>query len=296
MTALAPTSRVWNLERADFAAAVHWTLRIGAAACFIGHGVFGLIGKEGWLPYFAFFGIGPELAWQLMPVIGVIDITLGVITILRPMPAILLHFAFWGLMTALLRPLTGEPLWEAWERSGNWVVPLALLLLLGPVRRPLRWWFSALTVPRLDRVTADRVARPLRIGTALLLIGHGAFGALMHKASWFDYFATIGVGEATVGSRHLLAVVGWFEITLGIAVLAAPTVGVLVVVIAWKLGTELLRPLSGEPIWEFIERGGSYAAPMALLLVTWWRRLHHELDVASPARLEASDELARSAA
>ena len=34
---------------------------------------------------------------------------------------------------------------------------------------------------------------------------------------------------------------------------------------SWKVGTEALRPLAGEPIWEFIERSGSYAAPLALL-------------------------------
>ncbi len=38
----------------------------------------------------------------------------------------------------------------------------------------------------------------------------------------------------------------------------------------WKVGTELLRPMVGEPTWEFIERGGSYAAPLALLYVRRW--------------------------
>ena len=33
-------------------------LRIAAAMCFIGHGAFGIITKEGWLPYFAVVGIG----------------------------------------------------------------------------------------------------------------------------------------------------------------------------------------------------------------------------------------------
>jgi hypothetical protein len=57
---------------------------------------------------------------------------------------------------------------------------------------------------------------------------------------------------------------GWFECALGLLVLAWPGRGVLVFVFAWKLGTEALRPLAGEPIWEFIERGGSYGAPLAL--------------------------------
>jgi hypothetical protein len=48
--------------------------------------------------------------------------------------------------------------------------------------------------------------------------------------------------------------------------------GVLLFVFAWKLGTEAFRPLAGEPMWEFIERGGSYGAPLALAWIQGWRR------------------------
>jgi hypothetical protein len=41
---------------------LHWTLRITAALCFIGHGTWGLITKSGWLPFFASQGIEPEIA------------------------------------------------------------------------------------------------------------------------------------------------------------------------------------------------------------------------------------------
>jgi hypothetical protein len=58
---------------------------------------------------------------------------------------------------------------------------------------------------------------------------------------------------------------GWFEIALGLAVPVAPRPELLVFVFLWKLGTEALRPLAAEPWWEFIERGGGYAAPLALL-------------------------------
>ena len=53
--------------------------------------------------------------------------------------------------------------------------------------------------------------------------------------------------------------------------------GVLLFVFAWKLATEAFRPLAGEPIWEFIERRGSYGAPLALL---WLQRGYEE-----PARV-----------
>lgn len=34
-----------------------WLLRSAAAMCFIGHGAFGIITKEGWVPYFGVVGI-----------------------------------------------------------------------------------------------------------------------------------------------------------------------------------------------------------------------------------------------
>jgi hypothetical protein len=51
---------------------------------------------------------------------------------------------------------------------------------------------------------------------------------------------------------------------LGLLVLTAPVPPVLVFAFVWKVGTELLRPAAGEPFWGFIERVGSYAAPLAL--------------------------------
>jgi hypothetical protein len=44
----------------------------------------------------------------------------------------------------------------------------------------------------------------------------------------------------------------------------------LLFVFLWKIGIEWLRPMAGEPFWEFIERGGSYAAPLALLWLEGW--------------------------
>ena len=92
----------------------------------------------------------------------------------------------------------------------------------------------------------------------------------MHKPEWMGYFATVGVAPDTVSRFALLDVGGWFEIGLGVAILARPWPGLLLFAFVWKLGTEWLRPLAGEPMWEFIERGGSYAAPLALLWLQAW--------------------------
>ena len=83
---------------------LHWILRVAVAACFIGHGAFGVITKAAWLPYFAIFGIPEAWAWKLMPVVGAVDISIGVLTLIQPVRAVVLYMAFWGFQTACLRP------------------------------------------------------------------------------------------------------------------------------------------------------------------------------------------------
>jgi hypothetical protein len=246
------------------AVTLHWILRIAAAACFVGHGAFGIITKKVWVPYFGVWGIPESWAWPLMPVVGVVDISVGILTLARPLPALLLWMTFWGFQTACLRPLSGEPIWELLERAGNFGVPLALLWT-AHWPRSLRAWFSPLRPAPLGEERAREIGWILRVTTAALLIGHGGFGALMHKAEWPGYFATIGVGPSAVNRFSLVDVAGWFEIGLGLAILAWPWRGLLLFAFVWKLGTEWLRSLAGEPLWEFIERAGSYAAPLALL-------------------------------
>jgi hypothetical protein len=75
---------------------------------------------------------------------------------------------------------------------------------------------------------------------------------------------------SAVEAGRLVSAVGWFEIVLGVLVLVRPVPLLLRFAFVWKIGTELLRPLAGEPLWEFVERGGSYAAPLLLLYVRGW--------------------------
>src|SRR5438094_2545504 len=120
---------------------LYWMLRVACAAEFIGHGAFGILTKAAWVPYFGVVGIPPELAWKLMPVIGSVDVTLGLcVGLVRPARAVLLYMAFWGLLTATFRPLSGEPIWEFVERVPNWAIPLALLCVRGFGRARREWW------------------------------------------------------------------------------------------------------------------------------------------------------------
>lgn len=118
-----------------------WVLRIAVAGEFIGHGIFALQAKQGWIPYFTALGFSPETATALMPLIGVMDITLALFVLVRPVRAALLWMTLWGFWTALLRPIAGEPFADFIERWANWGAPLALLLLCG---WPSEWkgWFK----------------------------------------------------------------------------------------------------------------------------------------------------------
>src|ERR1035437_7239515 len=102
----------------------NYTLRFAVAMCFIGHGAFGIITKSIWCNYFAVFGIGHDLAYRLMPLLGSFDILLGMLMLLLPVRLILVWLILWGTITPLLRPLSAEPPAELIERAGNFGAPL----------------------------------------------------------------------------------------------------------------------------------------------------------------------------
>ncbi len=110
---------------------VAWILRIGASGVFLGHGVVALQGNVAWIPLITTFGFTTEIAIKLLPVIGAFDLFIAVMLLLFPVRAVLLWASFWAFATALSRPLSGLPVWAFVERTGNWAIPLALLIHKG---------------------------------------------------------------------------------------------------------------------------------------------------------------------
>lgn len=240
-------------------------LRLGAALCFIGHGAFGFITKAAWLPYFGVVGIPEGWAWRLMPLIGAVDVLAGMAVLFAPTRLPLLYMVGWALWTATLRPLAGESVFELIERAGNYGVPLAFLLLAGtPLGLRWRELTEPLPSPSVEPQTLARTRDVLRWTTCLLLAGHGALGAFTGKAMLTAHYATIGLPAATT------PLVGWFELVLAAAVAIRPRLGLLIFVACWKLATETLFLAAGQPIWEVVERAGSYAAPAALAFLLRW--------------------------
>src|SRR3989344_873499 len=120
---------------------ITWVLRIAVAGEFLGHGVFALQGKAQWVGWFANFGVSDvSTAATLLFLVGLIDIALALLILIKPVRIALLWMVFWGFWTALLRPIVGMPIWDFVERSANWGAPLALLLMMGWPRSVKEWF------------------------------------------------------------------------------------------------------------------------------------------------------------
>lgn len=121
---------------------IEWILRISIAGEFIGHGIFALQVKQGWIPYFTALGFSHQTGAALLPIIGIFDIALAILILIKPVRIVILWMALWGFWTALVRPLAGEPIWDFVERFTNWGAPLALFFIYE-IPRNLKEWFSS---------------------------------------------------------------------------------------------------------------------------------------------------------
>jgi hypothetical protein len=175
-----------------------------------------------------------------------------------PLRAVLMWCVVWAVWTASLRPLSGESVWELLERAGNYGAPLALLALAGWKGR---WWQRLrVSADQLDQAQVrQRLGWVLRLVTATLLIGHAGCCVFDAKPAFLG-LAQVILPAANAGT---LLAVGVIEFSLATAVLLLPSPALLLIVCAWKFGTELLWPFAGHAFWEFIERFGSYGVPLA---------------------------------
>ncbi len=119
---------------------LEWVLRLGVFGTFLGHGVFALMGKQAWIKYFLAVGISEPAAQTLLPLIGVADVLVALFMLFKPLRIVLAWAVLWAFMTALVRPVSGEPIWDFVERSANFMAPLALLMIYK-LPKKLKDWF-----------------------------------------------------------------------------------------------------------------------------------------------------------
>ena len=233
-------------------------LRVSVSLCFIGHGAFGFIYKEGWVVFFTYFGISRAWVPSLELVIGMMDLSCATISLLFPFPAFFAYAVFWTVWTAFLRPLTGLGWWEFFERAGNFGVPLAVLALYLLADSTKKHWFK----PRFPRLDSDRqvvvVTRVLQVTTVLLLLGHSGLAFAQSKqVLGFHMGTVIAAMGSHASAQHLLHISGLIDVSLALAVLCYPASIIFLHTFCWKIAIESLYPFSGDYTWEFIERFGS---------------------------------------
>jgi len=278
---------------------LHWTLRITAALCFIGHGTWGLITKSGWLPFFASQGIEPEVAWKLQPLIGLFDILMAIILLRKPNRTILIWMFLWALWTAILRPLAGNlekvevdgewivqlatdsmrvakmQTWEFWERAGNWGPPFILLVMGGAFALTRKDLLTPYSDPTIKESTIDTVFFLCKACLSLLLIGHGGFGFAVEKKMLIDHWQSIGVNADVA----FITQIGYAEFALGVLIFIVPVRPIILLALVWKLFTEILYvpadTVAGMGIiniFEWIERWGDYGIPLAMIYILSYRK------------------------
>lgn len=108
----------------------------------------------------------------------------------------------------------------------------------------------------------------LRVAVAGEFIGHSVF-ALQGKKVWIDWIHQL-TGADISTAAILLTLVGLADLFVALIVLTRPIRAVVLWAAVWGFWTALVRPLVGEPIWDFVERWTNWGAPLALLLLLGW--------------------------
>lgn len=237
---------------------LYYIFRIACAMCFIGHGAFGFITKQIWCNYFAVVGIGESLAYRLMPVVGAVDIALGLVLLAYPLRIAAAWLIFWGMLTALMRPLSGEPFAEFLERAGNYGAPFILLLLSGG--SPYKWFEKLNPQEVFTRQQWRLVMVSLQVVGFTLLFGHGWLN-IIEKQSLLKQYESLGFGSPGTVAQYI----GTFEIIGAFSLLLWPVRQIVLVLFIWKVLSETQYP--AFPVFEWVERGGSYATLLALWIL-----------------------------
>lgn len=267
--------------------------RISIFMTMAGHGFHGVFkgGKQGWLQFFAGpdamigFNLFEPHAWTIMPIIGIVDILIGLYVLVRPSRYALLHAGLWAFVTAFFRPLAdatglagGHLLSGLLERTYNFG-PALILLGLSLYSTHILDAFNSIHGFFVERVRFPRVTEREAIALRDVLAGLMAIALVGHA------IYCLVDGSGTVG-RHLVAfghdkvlglqVLGVLQLAAAALILVGRRCSVVVAgVLAVALGVEFLYVgdiVAGHghyltAIFEIIERGGKYMIPVAILVL-----------------------------
>lgn len=222
---------------------------------FLGHGSFGFLKKEGWLPFYRIFGFSDSWALASMPFVGLHDVLLALTVLIYPNPLIFLWMFAWGFFTALLRPLAGQGWLEFFERAYNFGVPFVAFYVAGGFGKD---FLKKIKVGYSSPAKAQKVQFILRVIICSMLIAHGALIVIQQKPEMLRLYQ--GIPWAFI--------IGGLEIIAGFAALFIKSFGFFLILLFGKITIELfhLSALNLSGVLEFVERGSSY---FAIYLLIW---------------------------
>jgi hypothetical protein len=115
-------------ERYHLSPLMQWVLRIGLASTFAGHGYYALKQHPAWTVYLDWLPISPNAIGTLLSWIGILDLVVAVLLLIKPHRYLYAWSLFWILAISIVRPLTGESLIEIVKRGGYIACAVALWL------------------------------------------------------------------------------------------------------------------------------------------------------------------------
>ena len=104
----------------------------------------------------------------------------------------------------------------------------------------------------------------LRIAVFMTFLGHGIV-AIIGSPIWVVYIQTIGFSFEYATS--LLPLIGILDLIVAVSILLKPNKYVVLWAVVWAFSTALIRPIAGESIWAFVERGANWGAPLSLYVL-----------------------------
>jgi hypothetical protein len=107
----------------------------------------------------------------------------------------------------------------------------------------------------------------LRVAVCLTFFGHGVF-AMQTNPAWVPYITGFGFSEQF--AIFVMPYIGYFDAVIAVSVILRPIRVVLIWCILWAFLTALARPISGAPIWDFVERASNWTVPLVLLALYGW--------------------------
>ncbi|NVK51928.1 MAG: hypothetical protein HWD85_03260 [Flavobacteriaceae bacterium] len=115
----------------------------------------------------------------------------------------------------------------------------------------------------VDNHQTNQIIWLLRIAVAFCFLGHGLI-AIGKNAAWIPYLEVFGIkGDRAL---EIMFIIGVVDILVALFVLIKPFRIVILWACFWTFATALIRPISGESIWAFIERAPNWITPIALYL------------------------------